>query len=116
MRDGHLIEEQDKFIQFPILIHQLLEASMFIVRRDEYVASKILIIEAIEQLQNILRIEHSHISGLLFNLIEIHPIDHDGLNRIYLPILFTLTFFYISERSTADSILCDIVLLFRTQG
>ena len=54
MRDGHLIEKQYKLIQFPIFTHELLEASVLIVWCDEHIASKIFIIEAIEQRQYVL--------------------------------------------------------------
>ena len=51
MRNSHLIEKQYQLVQVPISIHELLEASVLVVGCDEYIASKIFIIEAIEDFQ-----------------------------------------------------------------
>lgn len=116
MCNCHLIEKQDKLVQVPISIHELLEASVLVVRCDEHIASKIFIIEAIEERQYVLRIEHSHVPCFFLDLVEVHSIHHDGLHCVYFPILYSLTFLHITEGAAADSVLCEVVLLFRAEG
>lgn len=86
---------------------------MLVVGCDEHIASKIFIIEAIEERQYVLRIEHSHVPGFFLDLVEVHSIHHDGFHCVYLPILYSLTFLHFTEGALTNSVLCDVVLLFR---
>jgi hypothetical protein len=113
MCDGHLIEKQYKLIQLPISIHELLEASVLIVGCDKHIASKIFIIEAIEERQYVLRIERSHVPCFFLDLVEVHSIHRDGFHCVYFPILYSLTFLYVTEGALTNTVLCDVVFLFR---
>lgn len=79
---SHLIEEQQKLIKLPFFVHLVLKTAQFVERSDQHIRSKSFIIETIDKFQDVLRVQHPHVSCLLFYSIEIQPIDHDRFYRV----------------------------------
>ena len=92
----------------------MLKAAQFVEGSDQDIGAESLVIEAVDQFQDVLRVEHPHVPRLLLNGIQIQPVYHDRLNRIDLPGFQVLALLHLAKTAAADGLPRHELLLLRT--
>lgn len=109
---SYFIEEEKEFIKFPVFLHQSFEASHFVIRSDQDVRTKIVIIEMINEFQNVFWVRFDHIIGFFFNIFNVELWHLNGLNCINFASFFVFALFNFSKRPFTNYLLSDVLIIF----